>query len=230
LTAVVEDPSKFGNKVVVPTGLFVFARRGQRNGDGTVTVMVSRVAFHVQGMNLAAIRPAEAPTPVALEPTFARRMEELHAITAGPSSPGLTGNFARDYNDSAAVLTLRVAKRREGGREDWVPLVSQAEFLVGMNYWRIGEKKFGDSFKTVTVTADGAVRHGLSPRNDWSTERRMGMAYLIHIRNVVRNIKGTKFAQDMQQMNSAMSRAAESAVRNSVDPARALGERLRSGR
>ena len=57
--------------------------------------------------------PAEAV--FALEPAFARRMEELHAVAAGYASPGLTGNFASDFNDSAAVLTLRVAKRREGG-------------------------------------------------------------------------------------------------------------------
>ena len=104
--------------------------------------------------------------------------------------------------------------------------MTEAEFLVGMNYWRIADKKFGGSFNTVTVTPIGAVRKGASPRRDWST--RMGAAYLSQVRRVVDNIKDTRFAQEMQQLNGAMNRALDNVIRNNPDPTRALDQQFRA--
>ena len=98
-----------------------------------------------------------------------------------------------------------------------MPVLGQAEFLIGMNYWRIGEKKFKDSFNSVTLTGDGEVRRGLSPRSDWSP--RLGAAYLAEVRHVVKGVKNAKFSEQMQQLDAPST--APSATPSGTAPTRA---------
>src|SRR5262249_33516062 len=93
-----------------------------------------------------------------------------------------------------------------------------------MNFWRVGEKKFKDSFRTLTVRAHDPPNLGLSPRSDWST--RLNASYLMEVRHFVHNIKDGKFPAEMQQMNSVLGQAMNNVIRNNVDPARVLDSQV----
>jgi hypothetical protein len=227
LQELLSNPTEFSNRVVVPSGLFVFAKNAMRNADGTATAQVAPIIFHVRGQNLHVLSPSDHPKPIVVDPELARRLFDHHVFRLLPNPPSLTGRFTDDFGDTGAVLTFHVARKVGGSRDDWVPVLKQAEFLVGMNFWRIGERKFKDSFKTLTISTDEPPRLGLSLRTDWS-EDRLNASYLAGIRHYVKNIKDLKFLSDMQRMDGVMSQALGSLLRNNVDPARALSEQMRS--
>src|SRR5262249_56909268 len=93
----------------------------------------------------------------------------MNALHLQPKMPEPSGIFTHDFGDTAAVLTFHVQKRTGGERTEWVPVLKEAEYLVGMNFWRVGEGKFKDSFGSLIVRAEAPPRLGLSPRRDWST-------------------------------------------------------------
>jgi hypothetical protein len=100
------------------------------------------------------------------------------------------------------------------------------EYLVDMKVVQVGEGNFKDAFLTVTVTHDAPKRVGLSARRDWSD--RLGKPYLAQLRHFVHGLKDIKFAQEMQRMDAMMGNMLNNAVRNGVDPARMLDQRLRT--
>lgn len=227
LAAVLAEPAGFSNRVVVPLGLYVFGRFARKNPDETVTAQVARVSYHVQARNPAIVQQAEDVLSVLLDRDFAERLANARVIQIRPGESTPTGSFAQDFNDTGAVLTLEVAKRQFSEREEWVAVVKEAEFLLGMNFRRIGEKKFKDSFHTITITSAGPVRKGISPRSDWSS--RLNAKYLMEIRHVISAFKANQFAADMHKLDGAMNQALGNLIRNSSDPARALDQRLRNG-
>jgi hypothetical protein len=226
LDALLASPGDYGNRWFEPIGLFVMGRRGVRNPDGTVTTHVAKVGLHVRNASLSVLAQADNPRQVVLDHGFALQLDHLHALAITYGETSLTGNFAQDFNDSAAVLSFAVARRREGTKEEWVPLLRKAEYLLGMNYSRIGYKKYKDSFATLTLVPEGIVRRGVSPRTDWS--ERIGARYRLQVENFVRGVKNAQFNQEMQQLSGAMNRALGDIMRNTPDPARALDSQLRN--
>jgi hypothetical protein len=228
-----KDPSAVANHVVVPDGLYVLSKNAQRNPDGTATAMAQQVNFYIRGKTLAVIEPKvdehkvrELPKPVVIDPELARRLSDMKAVHLLPVMPGPAGVFTHDFGDTAAVLTFHVQKRTGGEGTEWVPVLKQAEYLVAMNFWRVGEKKFKDSFRTLTVHAHEPPHLGLSTRSDWSA--RLNASYLMEVRHFIRNIKDGKFAAEMQQMSSVLGQAMNNVIRNNVDPARVMDQQLRN--
>ncbi len=205
LADILANPATFSNRVVIPTGLYVIGRHAQLLPDGTILGQVAQVKFGTHAAILSQVHQADFAKPIVLETGFARRLIEACAASRlRLSATVLSGNFSHDFGDTAAVLTLHVAKRSDGSSETWVPIVHEAEFLTGMDFWRIGERKFHNSFASQTLTPDGIVRKGVSPRTDWSS--RLDAKYLAEIRHLVHNIKDARFNRDMQQLDSVMGK------------------------
>ena len=60
----------------------------QRNSDGTVTVRVARVGFHVRNNNLAVVRQAEEARPVVLVPRFRKGWRSTGPSRSATRRPG----------------------------------------------------------------------------------------------------------------------------------------------
>jgi serine/threonine protein kinase len=226
LADILANSATFSNRVVIPTGLYVIGRHAQLLPDGTILGQVAQVKFGTHAAILSQVHQADFAKPIVLETGFARRLIEVHALQTSPGPTIHTGNFSHDFGDTAAVLTLHVAKRSDGSSETWVPIVHEAEFLTGMDFWRIGERKFHNSFASQTLTPDGIVRKGVSPRTDWSS--RLDAKYLAEIRHLVHNIKDARFNRDMQQLDSVMGKMLNNLIQADAAAQRAAAQRARS--
>jgi DNA-directed RNA polymerase subunit RPC12/RpoP len=223
LAELLDNPSAFANRIVAPAGHYVLGSQAMQNPDGTVTAVAVRVSLHARERNLAFLAPVEPPVLILVDPELARNLHSLKALNVTPRTPNLVSDR---FGDNTAVLTFHVQKRTDSGNPVWVPVLKKAEFLVGMNYLRIGESKFMDSFLTLTVSTTERQRVGRSPRRDWST--RIGQKYISQIRHLVHNLKEVKYAQERDQMNGVMSNMLGSLLRNNVDPTRMLDQQLRA--
>ena len=219
LAELLDNPSAFANRIVAPAGQYVLDSQAMQNPDGTVTAAAARVSLHARERNLASLDRVEPPVLILVDPELARSLHSLNALNVTPRTPNLVSDR---FGDNTAVLTFHVQKRTDSGNPVWVPVLKKAEFLVGMNYLRIGESKFKDSFRTLIVSTTERQRVGLSPRRDWST--RIGQHYISQIRHLVHNLKEIKYAQERDQMNGMMSNMLGSLLRNNVDPARMLDQ------
>ena len=179
-----EKPESFADRAVEPTGLYAIGRHASRNHDGTVTIPVRRITLHAHPGNLATHQQAEDAAMIVADPVLARHLEALKALRIDP----IAGRaVAGEWGDNAAVLTFHVQKRMESAADEWVPTLMKIEFLIRMHFLRIGEGKFNDSFRSLTVTTKDPEVVGLSGRHDWST--RLGVPYTQHLKHIVHNIK-----------------------------------------
>jgi hypothetical protein len=124
-----------------------------------------------------------------------------------------------------AVLTFHDQKRTESANEDWVPVLHKMEFLVGISFPRLGEGKFNNTFRTLTLSSSQSQQVGLSERHDWHD--RLGFKYIKSIRTIAHNIKDARFQADMAQLNAAMSAQLGSILRAEAAAERALSSQLR---
>ena len=86
---------------------------------------------------------------IPVDPALARHLQAVGALRIDHGSSSLIFDH---FGDNAAVLTFHVRKRTDDDSNSWVPSLMKVEFLVGMNFARIGQGKFKDSFRTVTVS------------------------------------------------------------------------------
>ncbi len=225
LETILAAPSEFSNQVMIPTGLFVIAKHAQLKPDGTILGAVAKVKFAVQpGSQICQVQQADAAKPILLESGFAHRLAEVHALQLSPTARSLSGNFHQDFGDSSAVLTIHVVQRVDVDDKTWEPMIHEAEFLTGMNFWRIGEEKFGNSFKSLILTPDGVVHNGISRRTDWRD--RINAKYLAEVRHLVHKIKDAALCGEMQQIETVMEKNLSNIMQANAAAQRAFEQRL----
>ncbi len=210
LHTLLQEPDTFADRIVVPTGLYVLGPITMSNPDGTAATTVCRVALHAKTNNIAHLEPTESPVEVQIAPDLAAHLRSL----ADPRSLQSRTHLIGRWGQTAAVLTFHVQKRNDSETAAAVPILKKIEFLVGMNFYRIGEGNYKDSFKTITATASNAPFQGVSDRHDWSI--RLTPRYTNQLKKVVNVIKENKFYHNMQVLNNAMAPAFDSMIRNSV--------------
>ncbi len=224
LAEILGKPDTLSDRVVVPTGLYVLGPVRQDSESGTASTTVTRIAMHVRSNTLAFLQPTDPPVTVQVDHELATNLRPLANLRVAQPDNTAIGIWSA----SSAVLTFHVQQRLDGPTGEWVPVLKKIEFLVGVNFPRVGEGNFKDAFKTVTVSSSSLPSQGLSDRHDWKA--RLGVPYLVHLKRHFQSIKGVRFAQDMQSINNAMTPALNNMIRNNVTPATVLDARTRMGR
>ena len=212
LSTLLQKPSAFADRVFVPTGLYLLGPISLGNPDGLATTTVSRIALHARTKNIAYLEPIESPVPVRVDLDLANHLRSLADPRVGQPRNIVVGR----WGETASVLTFHVQRRAGSDNDDALPVLKRVEFLVGMNFFRVGEGNFKDAFKTITATPTGAPHLGLSDRHDWST--RLGVPYTTQLKHIVHNYKDAKFYREMQLIQNAMAPGFGAVIGNSVLP------------
>jgi serine/threonine-protein kinase len=218
-------PADFSDRVFVPTGLFVFCHNATEHPDGTITVKVARVKLHMKVTpppKLWVPTQAEKSEVVHLDPDLSRHLAQVGAIRVQRFAPA----GGEQWSEVPAVFTFHVQRRTDVAGEVWVPVMKEVEFLVSMNYRRVGKKLYHDSFVTVVVTPTIPKQGGISSRTGWAD--RLEEHYLSQVRKLVSYETNQRFNMEMAAVSQAYGRAIDSVTRGSYDPARALEGQLRA--
>lgn len=222
IESLIEHPDELANRVVIPEGLFLLGNLATQHPDGRITIYVARATLSVQGNSYSQLRrTADPPFQVHLDPALAHNLESLEAVRLTTRTGSMN---VGEFGDNAAALTFHVRHRIDNGLNLFIPVLNQVEFLIGMNYLRIGEGKYRDSFRTLTISPAEPKHDGLTLRHDWDV--RIGRPYVASLRRIVRRMKDNKFASDMRQLNGAMSNMLGNIMRQEADANRRFLERL----
>jgi hypothetical protein len=201
LTKLLDAPEKFANKIVVATGLFVVGNTASRQPDGSVTMSVHRASLHCNTFDQpAAIKREESGHIVQVDPVLARQLVDLNVfLLLGRATPVP----ANGWGDSVSVLTFHVEKRVDDEGSTWVPRLKEVEFVIGVHFGAIGNKRPKDAIKSVTVTGEGPTQ-GISQRSEWT--KRMGRPYVQKLEKVISEAKIAGVIPPFRPMDNSIGR------------------------
>ena len=171
------------DRIVVPTGLYVLGplistradgrrrprSRGSRSTSGATTW---RASTHAD---------AAATVGSSVDPGLANR-------PPGRSKGHLGKLSARRRADVSRPETRPTARTANTS-----PSSRRSSSSSAMNFARVGEGNFKDSFRTITVSATTPPTRALSDRHDWKA--RLGVPYLLAAQALVQNIKDAQVRQ-----------------------------------
>ena len=184
LERVLADPSGYAGKTVVPSGLFTFAPTAVTRADGTVDAVVRPVRLAPDRSNFARAVPSDVGSGVRVDGALAAN---LRAQTVFRIVPRAVAATAAVETNRAAVLTFQIRDVSETGPPEWVPVLSAAEILVGIDAERVADGRLSGSFQTIRLTPEDRGTPLPSVRRDW--QRRVGTPYLNRLKALVKQSK-----------------------------------------
>jgi hypothetical protein len=200
LEEILEAPEEFADQVIIPSGLYRLERYPSFRKDGLIDLSVIQSGLKVQADGSLAPVSGGKMTDLVVAPRLGRRLIGRGVIVR-------TNGMARrrtNWFNNLAMLTVRVMKNDAApGEGEWVLGLVKAEFLVDLDFLRIGKGLFKQAFKTVAI-ASGEEVVGLGNGEEWA--ERVGLHFTNSIKAIYRRLKNQQSAATWGQFNSQMAK------------------------
>jgi serine/threonine-protein kinase len=209
LEAILATADKFADQVVIPAGLYRVGRVVNFRQDGAVVLPAISSGLVLQRDGSVAVASKGRSTLLEIDPALAERL-----VSRG------TMRKVHDYSppvemwgENVAILTLVVLRAGPPGSNAWALRIVRAEFLIDLDFLRIGKGLYAKAFKSIALAPDDE-RAGLGDGDEWA--RRLGLHFTNGVKSVYRRLKNQQSDIKWAQFNATMNRMIGQGIQQSI--------------
>jgi serine/threonine protein kinase len=200
LDEVLADPKKFVGQTLTPAGLLSVDNVLQMRPDGRDYIGVISLKSKRTYPN------PETATNLVLDPGVSQNLRGL--IREGKIAGTTNSSLAFSRNKAVAypvILTLRVEKQPYTRGESYVALVTEMQYLYWMNFERIANRLYENTFRCLKVTSTNS---GFISGDGQDWKNRLGMKFLTSIKHVYNSEVNRRINEFGMQIDSQLGAAA----------------------